>query len=218
MNIAPLPRSLPPDTQQAREMLQTELARPEYAGTWWERLQDWLQGMLTVQSDGNGTLMTVLAIVAVLAAAALVLIVFAIRRRRRPSPAGNPSGPVLTAERAGSGEYRRSAAAHLAAGRGAPAVLEAYRAITAAGIESGIVPDASDLTAYEVATSLLVAYPSAATAISQASHAFDSVRYGGYVPALEEARQVLDLADHLAESTPQGQRPGAVSGQPALPR
>lgn len=207
-----------PDSEQARRLVQTELARPEYSTTWWDRFRDWVADLLRIESTGGGTLTTILIIGAVLAAAATVVLLLAARQRRRFSPSATATGPVLNDNRRGSADYRRCAAAHLLAGRATPALLDAYRAVTAAGIESGAVPDATDITAYEVAASLLIAHPADSAAISQASRAFDSVRYGGLTPTLDDARIVADLADRLAASDPATPRPGALSAEPVLPR
>lgn len=223
MSLVSLRGAISPDSEQARRLVQTELARPEYSTTWWDRFRDWVTDLLRIESTGDDTLTTILIIGAALLAAALVVLLLAARQRHRSSPSVNATGPVLNETQRDSVDYRRCAAAHLLAGRAIPALLDAYRAVTAAGIESGAVPDAMDITAYEVAASLLIAHPADSAAISQASRAFDSVRYGGLTPTLEDAQRIADLADRLAASepaTPHPSRPhpGALSAAPVLPQ
>lgn len=207
-----------PDSEQARRLVQTELARPEYSATWWDRFRDWLVHLLRSESTGDGTVTTILVIAAVLLVAAIMALLLTAHQRRRSLSSAGVTGPVLNDMPGGGAHYRRCAAAHLAAGRASPALLDAYRAVTAAGIESGTVPETTDLTASEVAASLLIAHPAESRAISQASRAFDSVRYGGLRPTLQDARNVAELADRLAASEPAAPRRGALSAEPVLPR
>lgn len=218
MSLVSLLDVISPDTEQARRLVQEELARPEYSATWWDRIRDWLAQLLRIESTGNGTVTTILVIGAVLLAAVVVLLLLSARQRRSSASPATATGPVLNEDGRSSASYRRSAAEHLGAGRASLALLDAYRALTAAGIESGVVPEATDLTAYEVAASLLIAHPGYSLEIGQASRAFDSVRYGGLTPHVDDAHNVAMLADRLAASQPATPRPGAVSAEPVAPR
>lgn len=206
----------PPGTDEARRLLQAELARPEYAGTWWDRFTRWLRSLLDLDGVGAATLTPLLAVFATLLLVLVGALTWWALRPRRP-PTGPMTGPVMPDEDADADDYRRRAAEHLAADRAAQALLDSYRALTAEGIARGVVDDLPDLTAHEVADALTRAHADLHEEIDSASRAFDAVRYGGLEADAHLAGTVADLDRRLARARPSSTAAHTPS-RPALPR
>lgn len=197
-----------PGTDEARRLLEEELADPAYAvrESWLRRAADWvldrlpdpdLPGRLPGWASWAALALVLLAVVAVLS--------FAVRdrwRRTAPAPDGAGRGVFADDERLTAAGYRERAEAALAGGNPAAALLDAFRAVAAGAAERTLLDAAPGRTAHEVAVALAPAFPQHAAALAQAADRFDAVRYGGRPVPDARAREVLDLEEHLRRTRP----------------
>ncbi|QAY74547.1 DUF4129 domain-containing protein [Agromyces protaetiae] len=215
MRLAEIP--VDPDAPEARRWLLDELAKPEYRAaepTWFDRLaqqiRDWLGDLF---SGAGGLPEPVVALIAVLVVAALVvvaLLVFGLprlRRRRSSAEALFDDGDTRTLA-----ELRRAADAAEAAGRFDLAIEERFRAIARALVDREIVRMHPGTTAHGFAASAAGSFPDFGMRLSEASDAFDGVRYLGRAGSLVEVRALAALDADLERSTPVAVGAGAGSG------
>ncbi|WIB59055.1 DUF4129 domain-containing protein [Curtobacterium sp. MCLR17_007] len=208
------------DPDQARRLLERELAKQDYSGahvTWWDRASrsflDWLGtiGPDGLGSEGFGRTVLVIAIVVLVAVVVLVVVARGLPRRRARL-AASADGGVFDAD------DQRTAATLAAAARRAfdagdhdQAVLEGYRAIARGLGERDLVPDVPGATARAIADRASTPFPGLADHLHVAAVTFDAVRYLGARADEPGARQVLET-----ERTLRGTRPARVGG-PAVP-
>ncbi|HLS44053.1 MAG TPA: DUF4129 domain-containing protein [Ornithinicoccus sp.] len=196
---------LDPDRDEARELLQGELQKPEYnqpesllvkALNW---LMDRLSDLINIM-PGSTALSTVLL--------ALVLglvglgVYFAVRGSRRSLRLTDRSGPVLSEAGLTAAAYRERAATASRDGRWDDVLLDSYRAIAAATDERALLDESPGTTAHEIAVGLRAPFPDHADAVLQAADAFDTVCYGGGHASREQAERVRDLDRTLARARP----------------
>ena len=118
----PLPRGVPsslfPDPESARELLQDELARPEYQEPLLERLARWFNELVDAARDATATSGGLSQLAALVLLALLVVgIAMALSRlRANPTPANSADGRLLG--RTGDGR-RASSPGERRAGPGA---------------------------------------------------------------------------------------------------
>lgn len=199
---------LAPDRDEARQLLEEELADPGYAvrESWVRRAADWvldrlpdvdLPGQLPSWASWAALGLVLLAVVAVLA--------FAARDRWRSAALqrhGAVGGVFADDERLTAAAYRERARGALADGDPDAALLDAYRSIAAAAAERTLLDPAPGRTAHEVALALAAAFPPHAPALTEAADRFDAVRYGGRRATSDQAREVLALDERLAAARP----------------
>ncbi len=196
---------LDPTSQQARDWLTSELSKGIYhvEPTWQERLRAWVADLLS-RADGtlafpSWALWVTAALLLVGAAVAIAMVVR--RESRSPHPVAR-SSPVLDEVGVDAATYRRRAAQAGASQDWSAAVLDGYRAITAAAVDRTLLDDLPGRTAHEVALDLASLFPSYQGQLAAASAAFDAVRYGERAGTREAAYAVLTLDDALARSRP----------------
>jgi len=203
---------LDPTSPQARQWLEDELSKGIYREQkgLLERLQDWLNQLLSGSGGGGLAAWTVwIALALILAVVALVL-VRSLRAERRMTGArreGVLDGPVRTAA-----EHRAAAARALADDDADTAVLEAYRAIARSAIERTLLEDLPGRTPHEVAVELAPVFPASAPALATAADAFDAVRYGRRAARPESARDIIALDAALARTRPVLPDPATTAG------
>ncbi len=194
------------DEDQARELLVTELAKPQYNQTEdpITRFINWLFEQLASLLNvipGSSSLSTAL-IVAVLAIA-IVATIFAVgigRRDRNLSARG--TGAVLEDETLNAADYRGRAAEAEERGDWEAVLLDSYRALTAASGERTLLDDAPTRTAHEVGVTLAGPFPGQAESLSTSADAFDRVRYGKRSCTRDDALAVRELDRTLQKTRP----------------
>lgn len=219
----------PPGAEEARRLVEEELRDPRYVRSWWGLFLQWVQSLLAVPV-GRTDLAPLLGPVLIgLGVVLVAVIAWAVLRRRRRHGDGPTTPPVFTAgEILDAEEHRRRARTHLESRQWSAAAIEAFRALTAAGLARGEVRDAPDLTAHEAGRALAQRYPAHAEDLRRADRTFAAVRYGDAAATEEEARRLLDLdaaleavataaAESSGEGAPGGSGRRGASAPPALP-
>lgn len=196
---------LDPDRDDARELLQRELAKPDYnrpesllqKGLSWllERLGDLIQ----IMPGSNGLSMLLLGVILALA---VVAIFFAVRGSRRSRQLTDRTGPVLAEVGLGARDYRARAAAAAREGRWDDVLLDSYRAIAAATDERALLDELPGTTAHEIALGLRGPFPDHAEALLAAANDFDGVCYGDQRASQRQAERVRELDRALAATRP----------------
>lgn len=191
---------LDPGGAEARELLQRELARPEYhdsdlVGRIVRAVADLFDH--TVQRGTDSSLVTTLAamIALVAVAATLVWLVGRTRRHRRSTDA---TGAVLEPEHVDADDLRARAEAAYAAGDLDTALLDGFRALALREIERGRLPDRPGATAREIALSLQTLLPERREVVFAAAARFDAVRYGPEHASAADVAALLGLEAHAA--------------------
>ncbi|MFC6422610.1 DUF4129 domain-containing protein [Ornithinimicrobium tianjinense] len=196
-----------PDRDSARSWLEAELDRPGYAvrESWVRRALTWLRDRLPDLSlDGQLPAWTSWVAIALVVAAVAGLLWFAARDRwRRAGLTGAPRGDrVFGAEgQLSAAAYRERSRSSATAGDLDSALLDGYRAVTAAAHERSVLDAAPARTAHEVAVRLAAVFPAHAGDLGVAADRFDAVRYGGRHADAEQVAQVHALDEALAAPT-----------------
>ncbi len=194
------------DRDEARDLLNQELAKPEYNqrenplvrfAAW---LMEQLNNLLNVL-PGSGSLSSVLIIVVVLIVVSAVI--FASRQRLRDRALSvKAARSVLGEENLSAGQFRSRADSSAARGDWDAALLDYYRALTAGAGERTLLDDAPTRTAHEVAGTLATTFPDHGQALRWSADAFDRVRYGQQSCTQAEAERVRDLDGTVQKARP----------------
>lgn len=206
LQLAPADAPVDPSAEQARQLLEHELADPAYntAPGLLQRFWDWLTGSL----GGGGptpqlpAVALVVVLVVVIAVAAVVLLRgVRLESTRRPGGSGVFDVAALTAA-----DHRDRARSALAAGLWDEAVVEAVRAMSAEASERGLLVLTPGLTVQEVEAALAQAFPDEEPAVEAATSSFDRIRYGEEPVDGDVARAALDVEERLrhAQAAPRG--------------
>lgn len=208
------------DPDQARHLLERELAKQDYSGahvTWWDRASraflDWLGslGPDGLGSDGVGRTLLVVAVVVLLAVVVLVVVTRGLPRRRARLRAAGTGGVFDGDDQRSAATIAAAARAALGAGDHDTAVLEGYRALARDLGERDLVPDVPGATARAIADRASAPFPGLADRVRTAATTFDAVRYLGVTADEPAARRVLDTLRAVQDT-----RPARVGG-PAVP-
>lgn len=187
----------PPSPSEGRRLLDTELADPAYARSWWERFRRWLAELFSSDGAvGSGDLTPLFAVLGALLVLVVAVLVWHTLRRRLLD-LDTPVDGVITESGTGADEYRERARVHLAAGRADEALLDAFRALAAHADETGVAPASPARTAGSLARLLGASRPDLATALLEGALVFDAVRYGGAEATAADAEALLTLGDRL---------------------
>ncbi|WP_134766940.1 DUF4129 domain-containing protein [Nocardioides sp. 1609] len=192
---------LDPSADEARRLLQAELAKPDYYDDdLLQRLLDWIDRRVDGAIDGASSMppltwfaITVL-VVGLVGGVGLLLA----RARGTARHAPDRVGAVLTDEVATAAELRGRAERALAEGRYADAVVDGFRALARRQVERGRLDDSPGITAHEVAAALASTYPDRRDRTAAGADLFDAVRYGERPATRDQAVAVLDLDRELA--------------------
>lgn len=208
--------ALDPDRDEARRLLEEELASGDYRlqQSFVERVWQWFLRLLPDEALGGPLPPWATAVVIVLVLlAVLAVVAYATRDRwRTVAGSGRGAGAVLDGVRRSAEEYRAAAHAALDGGDHDTAVLEGYRAIAAGAIERTLIDDRPGSTAHEIAVQLGGVLPEHGMPLLAAAGHFDAVRYGDRGADREQAVQVLDL-----EESVRGSRPALVADGAGTP-
>jgi Domain of unknown function (DUF4129) len=178
---------------QGRQLAQRELARPIYHPSLLSRLGSriahWFESLsFHGMPRPLDWLLAVLLGLGILALIGTVLYFAGPARFDR-----RYRGVVIEGSQRSPAEHRSAADQFAAAGDYRSAIIERVRAI-AADLESRqILPARPGRTAAELGAEAALAIPAEATALRQATHLFDDVRYGGRAGSQDGYQQVRDL-------------------------
>ena len=219
--ILPLPRhgfAPGPTPDEARRLLEQELADPEYRPSLLERLAGWLDDLLSALTGSAADAGAPAYAAALLVTLALVVAVIgAVARVRRDPATSRPPESDGVAPHAAPEEHRRRALAALAAGDREVALVEAFRGLAARALARGLLPHAGaegpGLTARELTDALGRLFPDRAGDLARATERFDAVFYGHRPAHDDDARGVLALDEALRRARPAD----APTGDPVDP-
>nr|WP_281497304.1 DUF4129 domain-containing protein [Ornithinimicrobium sp. F0845] len=201
-----------PDRDEARELLQRELAGAEYnrpesfivkALNW---LLERLNSLIEIMPGSNALSTLLLGVVLALVGVAIYFAVRGTRRTRKLTD--RSSGPVLAETGLTAEDYRARAAAAARAGHWDAVLLDSYRAIAAATDERALLDELPGTTAHEIAVGLRAPFPGHADPLLAAADRFDAVCYGDQHATREEAERVRELDRVLARTRPARVRVG----------
>lgn len=208
------------DPDEARRLLERELARQEYSGahvTWWDRASraflDWLGSLRPdgLGAEGFGRTVLVIAVLVLIAVVVLVVVARGLPRRRARLRAAAVGGVFDGDDPRTAAELAAAARTALGAGDHSLAVLEGYRALARGLGERDLVPDVPGATARAIALRASAPFPALAADLLAAATAFDATRYLGVDADEATARQVVETERAVRQA-----RPARVDG-PAVP-
>jgi hypothetical protein len=184
----PFDTPLDPDREEARRLLQEELAKARYqereaaeTPQWLKDFYEWLQDLLN-SLGGEGTVpgWIVLLVIVALAVIVVAFLVFGVPRLRTRSRVGATGDELFEADdHRDAAAMRRDADAAARAGRWDEAIAERFRAIARSLHERTLVSTVPGSTAHDVARRAAAPLPEHAVALEVAAHDFDAVRYLG---------------------------------------
>lgn len=212
--LAWLPLDVPvdPDRDEARRLLDEELAKSRYqqggAGTetpqWLRDLYRWFQRLLE-SLGGEGTVPVWIVVLVVVGIAVIVVafLLFGVPRLRARSRLQHASDELFEADDLrDASAMRRDADAAARAGRWAEAIAERFRAIARSLHERTLVTTVPGSTAHDVARRSAVPLPAHAAAMEAAAHDFDAVRYLGDPGDRERYERLVALDAAVQASRP----------------
>ncbi|WP_309071399.1 DUF4129 domain-containing protein [Arthrobacter sp.] len=215
-----LPSTVPlqPDDDEARRLLQDELAKgiyqeaePSLLERAWTAFLNWLGellGQIRSVDAGLGTILLAVGAVVVIAVA-ILLIKPRLNARRRPEPS------VFQASARSSAQTHRAAAD--AAARNSQwdeALTERFRAITRSAEERVIIDEQAGRTAVEVARQLQDLFNAQSGDLDWLALRFNEVHYGARPATQGDYQRTVELDQVLLRSQP---RHRAVSQQWTVP-
>lgn len=208
-----------PDPGQARSWVERELSRPAYQRSLLERLVSGLRDVwdaLTRTASGASPWSAGAAIaLLVVVVALLVAVAGRVRRERAPGHAGRD---VLAARERSPEDHRAASERARSDGRFAEALVEAFRALASRSLRRGLVEPRPGLTAHELASDLIPAFPASTEPLRRSAALFDRVFYGEQDATPGDVDTVLDLDEALRTSRPAARSTAAGPTEPGVPR
>jgi hypothetical protein len=216
-----LPAAVPvqPDADEARQLLQDELANgvyrqaePSLLERAWTAVLTWLGELLgQIRSVDAGVGTVLLAVGAgVVIAAAVLLIKPRLNAGRRPDPTVFPARSSLSAE-----AHRDSAETAARTGNWDQALTERFRAITRAAEERVILDEQAGRTAVEVAHRLQDLFAAQSEELHWLAERFNEVHYGSRPAGQADYRRAAELDLELQRTQPRRQAGRAQWAAPA---
>jgi hypothetical protein len=208
----PLDTPLDPDRDEARRLLEDELAKSRYqqgspaeTPQWLEDLYDWFRRMLD-SLGGEGTVpgwIVVLVIVGI-AVVVVAFLVFGVPRLRARSGVRGTGDELFEADdHRDAATMRRDADAAARAGRFGDAIAERFRAIARSLHERTLVTTVPGSTAHDVARRAAIPLPEHGAALDLAAHDFDAVRYLGDPGDRDRYERLVALDTAVQRTRPQ---------------
>jgi len=205
--VLPLDVPVEPAPPEATEWLIDELSKPEYNATQpglleiiGRAISDWFASLFDAASGGPmpfAWFLVALALVAVVVVVALLL-----RGLPRIQPRSRIDGGIMGEDARDAAAFRRDAATAAARGDYAAATIEMFRAIARGVAERELVAVTPGTTAREFADLAARAFPAEATALVNASAAFDAVRYLDHPGSSEAYASITALEARIRASRP----------------
>ena len=195
-----------PDSDEAREWLINELAKPPYQAakpTLFDQIakaiQDWLSSLTVGDAQGPPALGIGVLLVVVAVAIVVAILIFGIPRLNRRSKV---AGSLFGEDDARSAEnMRRDAEAAAARADYSTAIAEMFRSIARGLAERTILSTLPGTTALGFARSAGSLFPRHADETTVAARSFDDVRYLGREGTAEQYEQVAALERELRSAT-----------------
>ncbi|GAA1133309.1 DUF4129 domain-containing protein [Citricoccus alkalitolerans] len=204
-----------PDRDEARRLVQEELARPEYAQAEPNPLLEWLGGVLAAALEWLGTLggaapsLPGWVLPLILVAVAVVVLVL-LRPRANAAARARRTAAVLSDRTVTPEQHRLVAEAAFAAGDHGAALVAWFRALVRHAEERTVLDPRPGRTATEAAHGLGAAFPTERLALEVAADAFNAVVYGDRPTTAARATDVRDLDARLAALPLDTMRPGSL--------
>lgn len=209
--LFPLPVAVPvqPDADEARRLLQDELAKgvyrqaePSLLERAWTAVLTWLGELLgQIRSVDAGVGTILLAVGAgVVIAVAVLLIKPRLNAVRRPDPTVFPAQSGLSAQ-----AHRDTAEAAARTGKWDEALTERFRAITRAAEERMILDEQAGRTAVEVAHRLQDLFAAQSDELHWLAERFNEVHYGSRPAGQPDYRRAAELDLELQRTQPRRQ-------------
>ncbi|MFP5314717.1 MAG: DUF4129 domain-containing protein [Actinomycetes bacterium] len=209
--LFPLPVAVPvqPDADEARRLLQDELAKgvyrqaePSLLERAWTAVLTWLGELLgQIRSVDAGVGTILLAVGAgVVIAVAVLLIKPRLNAVRRPDPTVFPVQSGLSAQ-----AHRDTAEAAARTGNWDEALTERFRAITRAAEERVILDEQAGRTAVEVAHRLQDLFAAQSEELHWLAERFNEVHYGSRPAGQPDYRRAAELDLELQRTQPRRQ-------------
>ncbi|WP_313820762.1 DUF4129 domain-containing protein [Citricoccus sp.] len=222
------PAGWEPDRDEARRLIEEELARPEYAQAEPNPLLEWLGGILSAALEWLGTLggaapsLPGWVLPLILVAVAVVVLVL-LRPRATAAARARRADAVLSDRTVTPEQHRRMAETAFAAGDHGAALVAWFRALVRHAEERTVLDPRPGRTATEAAHGLGTAFTTERRALEAAADAFNAVVYGDRPTTAARATNVRDLDARLATMPPDTTPPGplqgaAMSGRMVAPR
>lgn len=209
--LFPLPAAVPvqPDADEARRLLQDELAKgvyrqaePSLLERAWTAALSWLGELLgQIRSVDAGVGTILLAVGAgVVIAVAVLLIKPRLNAVRRPDPTVFPAQSSLSAQ-----AHRDTAETAARTGNWDEALTERFRAITRAAEERMILDEQAGRTAVEVAHRLQDLFAAQSEELHWLAERFNEVHYGSRPAGPPDYRRAAELDLELQRTQPRRQ-------------
>lgn len=206
---------LTPSPDEARRLLQEELAKSEYASSrpglldraataFW----DWVNSLHFGSVEGAPALVLVVLLIVV---AAVLVVVFLVYGRPRLNRRGVVDGALFGDDDARSADdLRAEARRSAAAGDHAQAIIEQFRAIARALDERDLVTTSPGTTAHAFAMQAGVPFAAFASRILDSSRIFDEVRYLDRPGTAADFEVLRTLDGELEATTPASTAPAEM--------
>ncbi|GAB3187670.1 DUF4129 domain-containing protein [Nesterenkonia suensis] len=211
---------LSPSRDDARELLERELADPRYQREFTGPVRETIDDVLRWLDDRIGSIGGIdipygPLIILVLILAAIVLAVVLVRPRLQRTASAD--APLATDAGLSSEELRSRAQGHRRAGRVDEAYRDLFRAVVRAAEERDILTEMTGRTATEAAAELTRVFPAHGRRIGVAADLFNLSRYGGRSMTAQDCDDLAELDSVLTAAEPQGGET-ALSPQVVAPR
>jgi hypothetical protein len=197
---------LTPSADEARRLLVTELAKPDYGSSQPSlvdriatALMDWIGSLRFGSVQGAPAFLLVALLVLVTVGVVVLVLVYGVPRRRRRSAA--EAALFGDDDTRSADALRASAAAAARSGDFAQATVEMFRAIARDLAERGALTTAPGTTARTFATRTAALFPEHSEAVLAAGRAFDEVRYLDRPGSEADYASVRDLDRDLQRAT-----------------
>ena len=211
---------LTPDTDEARRLLQEELARPPYVaaqpGIFERLLADILRGIGRLLDGMGGLAPGPGTLVLALGAMLLIIVAVVLIRPRLNARGRTQESAVFDGGATRSADHHRARAAARAADRNwNEAVAEVLRAVIRSAEERLVVADQPGRTATEAAAQLAAVFPPLSTDVAWLAEVFNETHYGSGTASEDMYRRAAALDARLSSERP---TPSVGMTMPAAPR
>lgn len=198
---------LSPSADEARRLLERELAKSEYQASKpglldraAQAILDWFSSIRFGTLTGTPAIVIVVLLVLVAAALVVIFAVYGLprlHRRSRDAPSLFGDDDVRTA-----GALRSSADRAAQSGDFTQAIVELYRAIARDLGERGVITTSPGTTAHDFGERAAALFPAHGRAIRRAAAVFDDVRYLDRPGSESAYRDLRDLDTTLEKAEP----------------
>lgn len=217
---------LDPDRDEARRLLEEELARARYqegqgggrpeVPEWLQELYRWLQRLLdSLTGTGSVPGWIVLLVVVGVAVVLVAFLVFGMPRLRARSRVASADALFEADDHRDAAAIRRDAETAAHAGRWAEAIAERFRAVARSLHERTLVTTVPGSTAHDVARRAATPLPEHAGRLELAADDFDAVRYLGDAGDRERYARLVELDEAVQRARPRLTVTGAATGAAA---